>query len=75
MFGLFQTLKGRGGIASLICFALVLVGWGALHAFGPHINPIQDRAAVTAFFIVAGGFVGGVSLALLRLVLKAMSKR
>jgi hypothetical protein len=75
MFGPFQNLKGRGGIASLIFFALILAGWAAIHAFGPQINPAQNRAAVTGFFILVGAFLVGVSLALLRLLFRAVTKR
>jgi len=78
MFDPFQTLKGlkgRGGIASLIFFALVFAGWAALHAFGPHLNPNQDRAALMGFFIVLGALAGGALLALLRLAVRAVTKR
>jgi hypothetical protein len=62
MFNLFQMLKGRSGLASLFFFVLVFAGWAAFHAFGPHINPVQDQAAITAFFVVLGAFVTGLSL-------------
>ena len=70
-----ENLKGRGNLASLAGFALIVAGWAALHVFGPHINPGQDRAVFVAVLIALGTFTGGALLALLHLLLKAVVRR
>ena len=74
MFDLFQSLKVRGSMASLIGFTLLIAGWLALHAFGPSHDGSNPTIFVTVS-IVFGALVAGVLLALLRGIFKAAVDR